>query len=174
MSKNKMPIEEVLPYAEELIDKLRPHCERVEIAGSIRRKRDIVGDIEIVLEPKPFQVGLFASGIATVIGDWKTVRGQLPNCKYTQRIHPEIDIPVDFFMATHGNFGLIMAIRTGSADFSHKVLARKWSSMGFESKDGWLHRKRDGSEIAIPEEEDLFRLLGMEYIEPKLREYNGD
>lgn len=41
-----------LSRANELIDALRPACEQIEIAGSIRRQKESVGDVEIVMVPK--------------------------------------------------------------------------------------------------------------------------
>lgn len=64
---------------------LQPHCERIEIAGSIRRNKPEVKDIEIVAIPKPYEIGLFESGIASVVNNWQKVKGELP-CKYTQRM----------------------------------------------------------------------------------------
>jgi len=46
------------------------------------------------------------------------------------------------------------AIRTGSADFSHLVLAASWVKQGYKGDDGYL--TRDGKKIAVKEEEDLF------------------
>ena len=39
--------------AEEILDILRPLCSRIEITGSIRRKKADVHDVDIVLIPKP-------------------------------------------------------------------------------------------------------------------------
>ena len=51
-----MKIERHLPFmrniAESIVEQLRPNCKRVEIAGSIRRTNQTVGDIEIVAIPK--------------------------------------------------------------------------------------------------------------------------
>jgi DNA polymerase/3'-5' exonuclease PolX len=44
--------EDALPRAQALLEQLRPVCEQVEIAGSLRRGRAAVGDIEIVALPK--------------------------------------------------------------------------------------------------------------------------
>lgn len=144
---------------------LAPHCERIEIAGSIRRMKPEVKDIEIVAIPKPFDTGLFESGIATVVNQWQKVKGELP-CKYTQRILPE-GIALDLFFAEHGNWGLIYAIRTGSADYSHKVLATGWVKKGYKSENGYLCA--DGNPIRVLEEKDLFERIGLKYIEPQLR-----
>ena len=52
MSKvSKRPFSEVLPIAQHIVDSLSPFCERIELAGSLRRKRPMVGDIEIVAIP---------------------------------------------------------------------------------------------------------------------------
>ena len=151
--------------ADEIRHELLPYCVRAEIAGSIRRQKPLVGDIEIVAIPKPYGVGLFESGIASVVNRWVKVKGDLP-CKYTQRILPE-GIKLDLFFATPENWGTIFAIRTGSAEFSHEVLASTWASQGFRSKGGILKRK--GIDYKVQEERDLFSLLGLAWVEPRDR-----
>ena len=160
-----MKYEEAIEIAEKVKALLLPHCERVEIAGSVRRKKTDVKDIEIVAIPKPFDTGLFESGIATIVNKWQKVKGELP-CKYTQRILPE-GIKLDLFFAERGNWGLIYAIRTGSAEYSHKVLATGWVKRGYKSEGGYL--AANGKQIAVPEEEDLFNRIGVPFIAPELR-----
>jgi len=160
-----MKLTTALEIAENIIFLLAPHCERIEIAGSIRRKKPEVKDIEIVAIPKPYQTGLFADGIATVVNQWVKVKGELP-CKYTQRILPE-GIKLDLFIAEKDNWGLILGIRTGSAEFSHKILATGWVRNGYRSEGGKLYHK--DKFIPVYEEEELFCLCGVKYIEPKFR-----
>lgn len=152
--------------AECIMHDLSPHCERIAIAGSIRRHKALVGDIEIVAIPKPYDVGLFASGIATVVDRWKKVKGELP-CKYTQRMLEE-GIALDLFFARPENWGLILAIRTGSAEYSHQVLAHNWSQRGFKSIEGILHN-RHGDPIHTPEERDVFSICGIPWADPEKR-----
>lgn len=162
-----MIYENAKKIADNIVEQLKPHCQRIEIAGSIRRKKSEVKDIEIVLIPKPFETGLFESGIASIINKWQKVKGEInQNTKYTQRILPE-GIKVDIFFANEKNWGLIFAIRTGSAEFSHKVLAVNWVKKGYKSIDGYL--TKDGQVIFISEEKDLFDLLEIPYIEPEKR-----
>ena len=149
----------------EVIEQLKPYCERIEIAGSLRRKKADIGDIEIVAIPKPYSTGLLESGFATVVNKWEKVKGELP-CKYTQRILPE-GIKLDLFIAEEGNWGSILATRTGSADYSYKVLANGWVRQGFKSDGGYLFR--DGEKYEVKEEKDLFRLIGIPYVEPEYR-----
>jgi len=160
-----MIYEQAYEIADKIKKELAPLCERIEIAGSIRRKKPFVKDIEIVAIPKPYDIGLFESGIATVVNQWPKVRGELP-CKYTQRILPE-GIALDLFFADKENWGLIYAMRTGSADYSHKVLGNAWVKRGYKSIGGYLCS--NGKRIAVPEEKDLFTLIGVNYVEPEKR-----
>src|ERR1035437_1907534 len=101
----RYPYAEAYAIALDVLEQLKPHCIRAEIAGSLRRKKPLVGDIEIVAIPKPYLTGMFEDGIATVVNKWEKVRGELP-CKYTQRILPE-GIALDLFFAQEDNWGSI-------------------------------------------------------------------
>lgn len=162
-----MIYKQALEIAEKTKALLAPYCEKIEIAGSIRRKKPDVKDIELVAIPKPYDVGLFESGIAKVVKQWEKVKGELP-CKYTQRILPE-GIKLDLFFADRENWGLIYAMRTGSADYSHKVLATEWVKNGYKSEGGYIYS--NGKRVPIPEEEDLFKLIGLVYVAPELRNF---
>jgi DNA polymerase/3'-5' exonuclease PolX len=154
-----------LKIAQEVKRQLQGHCHRIEIAGSIRRKKAEVKDIEIVAIPKPYDIGLFETGIATVVNQWEKVKGELP-CKYTQRILPT-GIKLDLFFAVPENWGMIYAIRTGSADYSHKVLGAGWVKKGYKSIDG--HLTANGHRVIIAEEKDLFDKIGIPFVEPEFR-----
>lgn len=167
----RYPYAVALPIAEAVLKLLEPHCERIEIAGSIRRKKAMVGDIEIVAIPKPYQTGLFESGIAKVVNKWEKVRGNLTGDlfanRYTQRILPE-GIKLDLFLTEPDRWGLIFAMRTGSNLYSSKVLASGWVREGYKSVDGYL--TKDDEVYEVREEKDLFRLIGVPYVEPEERE----
>lgn len=162
----RYPYAEALPIAQAVLELLRPHCIRIEIAGSIRRKKPMVGDIEIVAIPKPYQVGLFESGIATVLNKWEKVRGDLTG-KSTQRILPE-GIALDVFLADEDNWGYIFALRTGSGNFNQKTILTSLKSRGYECDGGYIWR--DGEKCEVKEETDLFRMMGIPFIEPEKRE----
>jgi DNA polymerase/3'-5' exonuclease PolX len=159
---------EALKIANEVLELLRPHCIRVQIAGSVRRMKPEPNDIEVVAIPKPYDVGLFESGLAKVVNKWQKVKGELayPTCKYTQRILPQ-GIKLDLFLVEPGNYGNQLAVRTGSADYSYKVLATGWVNKGYHSENGYL--TKDGKRIEVREEKELFELIGIPYVEPKER-----
>ena len=162
-----MELNQAYQIALSVMDQLRPYCDRIEIAGSIRRKKPFVKDIEIVAIPKPYSTGLLTDGIALVVEKWQIVKGDMQkHCKYTQRILPE-GIKLDLFFADIDNWGYIFAIRTGSADYSHKVLATGWVKAGYKGKDGYLTNA--GHIVPVREEEDLFKRIGIEYVPPEKR-----
>lgn len=164
----KFSLSDASKIAFEVLEKLKPYCERIEIAGSIRREKQEVKDIEIVAIPKPYQTGLFQDGLASVVNSWVKVKGEMEygKTKYTQRILPN-GIKLDLFFANELNWGLIFAIRTGSAEFSHKVLATKWVKLGYKSNNGLLYKNE--KQIEVREEIDLFNLIGLPYIKPQDR-----
>lgn len=170
-----MKLEHALPIAEKTLELIRPHCFRAEIAGSIRRRKPEVKDIEIVAIPKPYERGLLAdlyeSNLASVVNQWEKVKGEMVygKTKHTQRILPE-KIKLDLFLVTPENWGLIYATRTGSAEYSHEVLARGWVRQGYRSKGGYL--MKDGMRVNVFEEEDLYRLIRIPWIAPEHRIFN--
>ena len=176
---NRTPLFQAELIAARVMALLRPHCLQIEVAGSIRRRRPTVGDIEIVCVPKPFDsTPLFASGLATVVNQWEKVKGELP-CKYTQRRLPE-GIALDLFMADPNGFGLQLAIRTGSARWSHEVLAKAWVRAGFRSEGGLLRRVENangvynlGAVVPCRSERQLFELIGLPWTAPEQREVVG-
>ena len=158
-----MKLQEAQKIANKYLELLEPFCLRIEIAGSIRREKPEVKDIEIVCIKKSDFNSYRDFG--ETVNDWQKIKGN-PDGKYTQRLLPE-GINLDLFMANERNWGLIFAIRTGSADFSHKILACGWVKAGYKSEGGIL--KKDGKETEIREEKDLFDLIGLPFVEPRLR-----
>ena len=174
--KNKMDFLHAYELAHELKSELADVCDHIEIAGSIRRKCDLIGDIEFVARPK-YEIGehdLF--GIPTwksmlwprldaMSAERKIVYTKTGNL-YRQFLWPQVQ--VDLFTATAENWGWILLMRTGSADFSHRV-ARCLNREGFTSAGGNIIDTRDGRTVSTPSEQDVFRLAGMEWLEPKHR-----
>lgn len=162
-----MNLEQAQPIAEKYRDALIPHClpGYCKIAGSTRREKPEVGDIEIVCVPLAYDTGLFTSGIASVINPLVKIKGELP-CKYTQRMLPE-GILLDLFICTPETFWLNFCIRTGSADWVHQVLATRWTQLGYHSEGAIL--RRNGERHIVHSEQDLFAMLGMAWVEPRDR-----
>jgi DNA polymerase/3'-5' exonuclease PolX len=165
---NRLSLAAAQHIAVGVMQQLEPHCEVISLAGSIRRDRPTIGEIEIVCVPRPYHASpLFCSGIATVVNQWEKVRGELP-CRYTQRILLE-GIKLDLFMVELDGYGLQRAIRTGSADWCRTVLAPAWVRAGYHSKGGLL-RRADGTVASARTEPELFRRIGLAWVNPRDRE----
>ena len=163
-----------LDYATEVAEKYRdilaPHCHRIAVAGSIRRRTArMVKDIELVAVPLPYEpAGIFEDGIAAVINRLPKLKGELP-CLYTKRILPE-GITLDLFMCRPDNWGLILMIRTGHWQFSKRMVGTWLPQQGIKSVNGDLIDIKTGEVLKTPEEEDVFKFAKMTFIEPKNRE----
>lgn len=166
----------IAAYHAELIHvALMPYCVRCEVAGSVRRHAPSTNNIELVCIPR-------ANTMQTLFGDAETVRdprwikaakgiGRLLKGSLSTGHYIQFDrdgIQVDLFLATPENFGLIFAMRTGPAQYSHHVLASNWVRRGYRSVDGQLIR-HGHQRVPVPDEQTLFSLIGLPYQEPQKR-----
>jgi DNA polymerase/3'-5' exonuclease PolX len=178
MAKTKLSLAQAQPLAEKIRDTLKPYCERIEIAGSIRRQRPMVGDIEIVCIPR-CQTDLFGNPGASLlpwflgelVNESRLLPGDKNGEKYKEYYIPAIDgLKLDLFITSPECWSVIFAIRTGSASFSRRLVTQK-------EKGGWLPshlqvkggRIWDGNELVnLATERDFLELCGG-WVEPTER-----
>lgn len=175
--KQKIPLAEAKAIADEWVSMLAPYCERVEIAGSIRRQKLEVGDIEIVCKPIMKSVADLFGMVVSQSSEIDAFFGEnhtklIKNGSKYKQAELESGIDLDLFCVIEpAQWGVIFMIRTGSADFSHRMVTSKQQRglmpSNFKVQDGAVWS--NGHIIATPEEADVFRLWGMEYIEPRER-----
>jgi len=167
-----MTLDHAKHIAQGVVHKLMPVTEAIKICGSIRRKQAEVHDIDIVVLPKRIPIkdlfghitgyGVDRAFIET-INQWKKIKGD-PEGKYTQRL---VDgEKVEIAIAKPENFGNLVLIRTGNADFSHKMMTAVLKR-GLEQRDGYLWK--DDKIIPCYTEEDYFSVLNLPYIVPEFR-----
>jgi DNA polymerase/3'-5' exonuclease PolX len=165
-----------LLIAERLIAQLAPACERIEVAGSIRRERDEVHDIELVAVPRvEVEVDLFGDSTArrSLLDPALVGLGRFDkNGERYKQIYLPDGIYHDLFLVLPpAQWGVILTIRTGPADFSHWLVTPKRQGGAMPAHlrvhDGALWQ---GNEIVpTPEEKDFFAALGLPYVEPRER-----
>jgi DNA polymerase (family 10) len=181
MSKTQWPLADAEQIATAIVGDLGPYCDRIAIAGSVRRKKEMVGDIELVAIPRYVAAGLFGDRTANLLWQhlhagetYHFTKGDNPDGRYYQLAIPMYPgVQVDLFLAQPDNWGLTLLVRTGSAEFSAAVLARWKRVQGIGrdrpgSVDGRLVT-RDGRVVPTLEEETVFYLLGVQPIEPERR-----
>ena len=150
--KTEIPYKEVKKIADEIIVLLNPHCIKLDIAGSVRRKKNVCGDIEIVCEPKLFVLKDMFGGDERVVRDYdfinvvrnlgELLKGNFEDGKYCQIKLPE-GINLDLFIPDEKDYFRQLAIRTGSADYSWKVIATGWKKQGWCGSDKGLRKMSD-------------------------------
>lgn len=178
--------------ADDIAHVLHPHCHRIHIAGSIRREKPLVSDIEIVCEPKTEPADMFATEhrrIADFTGTIKRLatrinKGDLATGRYVQFMIGSAK--VDLFMPQPDDYYRQLAIRTGSSAYNHKVIAAAWLRNGWcGTKDGLrlireCYKNTSDQWICTAEipsvppawhsEADFFQWLGIPFLSPKHRE----
>lgn len=189
----RRPLAEAAALATELADLLHASCERIEIAGSIRRQRPDIGDLELVAIPQhASQVDLFGEPCASVnlleervawlldVGEMfprLTADGQQRlGLKYKALTYR--GMAVDLFITTTECWGVIFTIRTGPADFSHRLVTSQSQRMQdgrygllpnhLRVRDGRLVGT-DGQPLDTPTEESVFAAIGLPWISPEQR-----
>jgi len=176
-----MKHDEAKAIAEKWMRYLSPACERIEIAGSIRRGKAEPKDIEIVCQPKivgepdmfgqPTEINLLEMFFETSLFKVTAAHFVKNGPRYKQLALVET-IHLDLFIVLPpAQWGVQFLIRTGPADFSHWCVTQKRIGGGLPSylkvKDGALWH--GSKKLNTPEEADFFKVIGMEYVEPKAR-----
>lgn len=135
-------------------NRLLPFCTRLNIAGSIRRQKPDVKDIEIICLPRHIdgaQESLFGDvTIEKVISKnfveviralGKVVKGK-PDGRHMQIELPQ-RINLDLFMPKPDDYFRQYAIRTGSADYAARTIAAAWKRNGWCGSDQGLRLQSD-------------------------------
>ena len=158
----------ILPLAQQIKAELTglDYVLRVEVAGSIRRRKETVGDIDIlVTTSKPLEVMAYFTKME-LVGD-VVVSGPT---KSTVRLK-ENGIDVDIRTFEDESFGSALMYFTGSKE-TNVELRRIAISMGYKLSEYGVF---NGEQlIAGRTEKEVFNTLGMDYIEPELRENTGE
>ncbi len=184
--KPKFILAEALGVASQLVGLMQPHVERIQIAGSIRRCKPAVGDIEILYVPKirMDKVGLFDENEQVNLTD-RFLDGLISRCVIERRTnasgamawgpknklgrHLASGIPVDFFATTPENWFVSLVIRTGSKE-SNLALTTGAQRLGRTlNAYGCGVTGPDGTVIPATSERHVFELCGVAYREPHCR-----
>lgn len=165
-----------LNMAEKIEAELLPFCERTAIAGSIRRRRPEVNDIDLVILPKPGKLGMIKG---RCMQNCAVVTDGEQNAIYRLRLPDQSEIQLDLFFAQParrdllayepGNFGSLLLCRTGSKE--HNIfLVEHAKRLGLVWKPYAGVFDADGKCLAAESEEAIFKALDLEFIPPAGRE----
>jgi DNA polymerase/3'-5' exonuclease PolX len=185
--KTKHPRAAALAVARELCRVFDGVSERLIVAGSLRRQKEMVGDVEILFIPKEEQredpADLFGRKIPVDLAnekiEWLVKLGTLakrPNKaggftwgpENKLAVHVASGIGVDLFAARPANWWNLLVCRTGSAESNERICNAairkgwKWQPYGA----GFHDRVSDELVRRTQSERDVFEAVGLPYLEP--------
>ena len=187
MQKQKFPYRDAMNVATGLKDWIAQFCDRIEIAGSLRRKRDFVSDIEILYIPKigSRMKDLLATELYSIVDPEleKLIKNNIlakrPNKngilawgeKNKLGVHVASGIPVDFFSTTEACWWNSLVCRTGGKEnnltITKRAIARGYS---FEAYGSGFKSLRSFEHHQTTSEKDVFDFIGLPYLEPEKRQ----
>ena len=167
---DKVPVKIARQAAAPIIAAIRPVCSKIVLAGSARRERTHVGDIEFVAIER--HAGAILHELYQFCYRTKknpvSFFGKNKGEKHIQVRVPLTDreLQLEFWITTPKQFGWIHYLRTGPADWNIATVMQL-KSYGYEIRDGLIIDR--ANVIDCSEEETVFKLLGIPSMEPKLR-----
>lgn len=179
----KLELAEAQKIGAAIVAALAPFCEKIEIAGSVRRERPVCGDIDIVCLPIPGQITALQNRLSK---NTRIVSGTGEEGKNLIRLLnvPRLggDVQIDLFIAQHpreglfdtepSNWGSILLCRTGSPSHNIRICAlAKDQGLSWQPYRGLL--TADGRVLAAAEEADIYQALGLDYLAPADRQTPG-
>lgn len=163
----RMLLGQVWPIGQEVLAKIKKikGVERAEIAGSLRRKKETIKDIDIlVISKKPKQV----IDAYTKLPNVSRVLSKGPT-RSDVRLKEGLNANIRVLDAK--SFGAAMQYFTGSK--AHNIALRQIAiKKGFKLSEYGLFKGK--TLIAGKTEQDIYKKLGLQYIEPELRENTGE
>ena len=162
----ELGLEEAGKLAEAIKAAVEGNCEKIEVAGSIRRQKPKVHDIDFVV-------------VAKSDSDWQAINEVLrrmkakPNCSGPKLIKTYLPcqngtFQVDFYRAKPSTFGIHLLIRTGSAQHNCWLAGYAISKgMRLKYSEGLI---KDAAPIAGEDENGVFSALGLHCPLPTERE----
>ena len=162
-------LSDVLPVAEELAGALREHpaADRVEVAGSARRRAETCKDIDLIAtasDPKALAVALTEHELAAQSGSAGPAG---------TRITTYNGISVDLRIVEPDAYGNLLQHFTGSA--AHNIdLRERAVKQGLSVSEHGILESESGEVARYATEAEVYERLGLSYVEPELREGNGE
>jgi DNA polymerase (family X) len=171
LTKSYLPLAKARALADKVVTALTPHCQRIAIAGSIRREKMTCGDIDLVAQGiTPVGIERLCENTTVLSRGDKNISVVLANGFGIQLFIA--DTPAsDLFgnPLSHDTWGTLLLCRTGCMQHNIFLASRAVSrGMHWNPYKGIL---KHGKLIAHATEEDIYKALDLTYIEPQNRTY---
>lgn len=145
-----------------LLEKL-PQTEKIEIAGSLRRKKSTIGDIDILVQsknPEPIMNKFTKNHL---------IKSVLAKGKTKSMIVTKTGIQADLRVIPKQSWGAALHYFTGPK--SHNIELRKIAiKKGYKMSEYGIFDRKTGKMLAGKTEKEVYQFLGLKYIKPENRE----
>jgi len=165
----RQPLGRVLPIANDIRDNLwkKAPVLQLSIAGSIRRWKDTIKDIDILATSKD------PTAVMNVFVHLPNVKDVLMHGPTKSSVVLREGIQVDLRVVEGDSFGAALAYFTGSK--SHNIRLREMAvKAGLKLNEYGIFREKDDKKLGGKSEEDIYRILGLPFIPPEMREDTGE
>lgn len=168
-SSGRIPLGKALPISQRIVDHLlkKGGVEKAEACGSIRRKKETIGDIDILgISSKPEKA-------MEAFTKMDIVKEVLTKGNTRSSVIIEDGIQVDLRIVDAGSFGSALQYFTGSKE--HNIELRELAiKKGLKINEYGVFEAKTEKKIAGNDEVDIYKLLGLPWIPPEIREGSGE
>lgn len=165
--------------ADKLVTRLRDHMaackaiERLEFAGSYRRGKETVGDLDLLVDSTD------AETVMDHFGDFAEISSVIARGETKMSVRLEDEFQVDLRVVPAESFGAALQYFTGSKDHNVQVRSRakkmglrinEWGVFKTEENGQPIENTEQQPSVAGTTEQDVYASLGLPWFEPELRE----
>lgn len=166
---DRIPLGTAWPVALDLLEGLKAACPDVleaTVAGSLRRTKSTIGDIDLLASSTAPESVMRAFADLPVVAE-VVLSGQT---KTTVRLHNGLQVDLRVLEPDH--WGAALQYFTGSQ--AHNIRVREIAQNQNLSLSEYGFKREDGSLILCPQETGVYETLGLSWVPPELREDRGE
>jgi DNA polymerase (family 10) len=165
----RQPLGKVLPVADDILQHIKSKApvKKLIIAGSIRRRKDTIKDIDILATSRD------PRAVMTAFVRLPHVKSVVMQGPTKSSVITHEGLQVDLRVVEEDSFGAALAYFTGSK--AHNIRLREIAlKSGLKINEYGVFKEKDDKKIGGKKEEDIYRILGLPFIQPELREDSGE
>ncbi|MEU8108743.1 DNA polymerase/3'-5' exonuclease PolX [Nonomuraea muscovyensis] len=165
----RVRLDVAMEVAEEIVDALSavPGCERCAYAGSLRRMKDTIGDVDILATAAD------SAALMTVVQGLPAVAEVIAHGETKTSVRTDTGLQVDLRVVAPDSWGAALQYFTGSR--AHNIRTREIAvHQKLKLSEYGLFDVASGDRIASVDEEEVYGRLGLPWIPPTLREDGGE
>jgi len=166
-SKGRFLLGEIMPLVDKVLERLNKlkEVEKISIAGSVRRMKETIGDVDILVVSKnPGKIMDFFVSIPEVVKIWSKGSTKLS-------VRMRVGVDMDLRVVSLKSYGSALQYFTGSKE--HNIATRRLAiSKGLKLNEYGVFK--GGQMIAGKNEKEVYRAIGLDLIAPEMRENQGE